>query len=79
FWNQANRIVRRKKRRHSRHLAFYAIKKKLDRNDTFSRLSDFVVTHYNRQQSLVLLNMLSEEYHNLCRKFDRVSQRLRKR
>ncbi|MFO7369461.1 MAG: hypothetical protein R6X09_04240, partial [Bacteroidales bacterium] len=63
FWNQANRIVRRKKRRHSRHLAFYAIKKKLDRNDTFSRLSDFVVTHYNRQQSLVLLNMLSEEYH----------------
>ncbi len=79
FWNQVNRIVRRKKRRRSRHLAFHAIKKKLDRNDTFSRLSDFVVMHYNRQQSLFLLTMLSEEYHKLCRQFDRVSLRLKRR
>lgn len=79
FWNQLQHLVKRKRQKRYRHLAFFAIKKKLDRNDTFNRLSDFVVSRYNRQQSLFLLNMLSEEYHKLSRRFEKVGLRLKRR
>ncbi len=79
FWRNMNPKVRKRKHKRSRHLAFFGVKKKLDQSGTFGKLADYVVAHYNRQQSLFLLTMLSEEYQKLCRRFEGVSQGLKRR
>jgi hypothetical protein len=54
--------------------SFYELKKRMDRHNTLNELVDYVIAHYNREQSLFLLKMVSENYHTLQRHLQEIAK-----
>jgi len=47
------------------HESYLELKNQLNNPDSFNQLTDFIIANYNREQSLYLLKMISEDYDKL--------------
>jgi len=66
FWENFKESlkVHKKKGLESNHL-YYTIKRQLTKNDRYNELTEYIITHYNREHSIYLLQLLSSNYDSI--------------